>query len=119
MLEKVSARLGAELRFASDELDGALRLFPAARWFAAADAIVSAGGYHAFHEIAASGVPAVFIPQPRALDDQAGRVREWPVARDPVELEGILRGLLAGRDARPPVEFEDGALRVARLIERR
>ena len=119
MLRKVSARLGAELRFVSDELHGALRLFPAARWFAAADAIVSAGGYHAFHEIAGSGVPAVFIPQPRTLDDQAWRVREWPVARDPLELEGILRGLLAGHRGRAPAGLEDGALRVARLVERR
>ena len=119
MLRKVAARLGAELRFASHELDGALRLFPAARWFAAADALVSAGGYHAFHETAASGVPAVFVPQERPLDDQAWRVRGWPVARDPVEMEEFLRRLLAGGGARPSATFGDGALRVARLVERR
>ena len=118
MLAKVAARLDATLVFVSDELDGALRLFPAASYFAAADAIVSAGGYHAFHEIAASGVPAVFLPQERPLDDQAWRVRDWPTARVPEELEELLRGLLA-RGPQPGRTFEDGALQVARLIERR
>jgi hypothetical protein len=119
MLGKVALRLGVPLRFVSDVLEGATCLFPAARAFAAADAIVSAGGYHAFHEIAASGVPAVFLPQDRPLDDQPWRVRGWPVARDPDGLEAVLRALLGGPGARPRVAFEDGALRVARLVERR
>ena len=119
MLGKVASRLGASLRFVSDVLGGATRLFPAARGYAAADAIVSAGGYHAFHEIAAAGVPAVFLPQDRPLDDQAWRVRGWPVARDPVELEAGLRALLGGPGARSRVTFQDGALQLARLVERR
>jgi hypothetical protein len=119
MIGKVAFRLRASFRFISDTLEGAEPRFPAARYFPAADAIVSAGGYHAFHEIAASGVPAVFLPQERPLDDQPWRVRGWPVAHDPVGLEESLRALLGGAGPRPRAGFEDGALQVARLIERR
>ena len=81
MLKKVARCLDAKLRFLSDELDGATKAFPASPLFPAADAIVSAGGYHAFHEISASGLPAVFIPQERLYDDQAGRVLQDEIDR--------------------------------------
>lgn len=39
------------------------------------DAAVSAGGYNSFHELMYTGVPTVFLPQPRIADDQAARAR--------------------------------------------
>ena len=38
------------------------------------DAAIAAGGYNTFHELMFSGVPTVFLPQPRISDDQAERV---------------------------------------------
>lgn len=121
LLVKVTARLGATLVVVSDVLPPippVVRFFPAARLLPAADAVVSAAGYHAFHEIALSGVPAVFLPEPRRYDDQARRAAGWPIARSPRELEALLgAGLERGR--RQPVVLPDGAAAVARLIERR
>jgi hypothetical protein len=117
MLTKVAARVGATLRFVSDALEGAVRRFPAARWLPAADAVVSAGGYHAFHEIAASGVPAAFLPQERPLDDQAWRVREFPAPASPQDLEDVVaRQLRAGR--RTGRAFDDGAEWIANRVRR-
>jgi hypothetical protein len=93
-------------------------LFPLARWLAAADVIVAAGGYHAVHEIRASGVSAVFIPQARPYDEQAARVRGELVADSPDALEARVREALG----RPPGRASDGSLGariLARLVERR
>lgn len=38
------------------------------------DVAIAAGGYNTFHELMFSGVPTVFLPQPRIADDQAERV---------------------------------------------
>jgi len=38
------------------------------------DVALAAGGYNTFHELMFSGVPTVFLPQPRISDDQAERV---------------------------------------------
>ncbi len=96
----------------------AASLFPLARWLSAADVIVAAGGYHAFHEVRASGVPAVFLPQSRRYDDQEARVRGECVARTPEELEARVREALV----RPRMLARDaslGAVLVARLLQRR
>jgi UDP:flavonoid glycosyltransferase YjiC (YdhE family) len=96
----------------------ALSLFPFARWLPGADVVIAAGGYHSVHEIRASGVPAVFLPQSRRYDDQEARVRGESVARTPEELEARVREALV----RPRMLARDagfGAMLVARLLERR
>jgi hypothetical protein len=123
LLAKVTARVGAHLVFVSSDLPPVapvVRAFPAAPLLSAADVVVTAAGYHAYHEVQASGVPAVFIPRPRRYDDQAWRARDAAVARDPYELEAWLRRLLASaRGERRPVAAADGARYVAALLQRR
>jgi len=109
LLEKIARLLGLDLRF-NDR-------FPAARWLPAADVVVSAAGYHAFHEIEADGVPAAYLPQPRQYDDQFRRAAHRPVAHDPRELESLIRRLLT--TPRRPASAPDGAMRLAELVERR
>jgi hypothetical protein len=70
--------------------------FPAMRYLRAADLVVAAGGYHAFHEIRQLVLPAVFVPQKRKYDDQFWRVRNAPRAREPAELEAAVAGSLLG-----------------------
>lgn len=121
LLQKLARRLGLHLRFVSDRLAPAgpvVRLFPAARILGAADVVVSAAGYHAFHECAASGVPTVFLPQRRLYDDQWGRAAGHPVARSPEELERAVDRLLR-EPPRPALPASDGAAEVADLVERR
>jgi hypothetical protein len=121
LLAKVAARVGVALRFISTELPPlppVTPVFPAARVLAAADVVVTAGGYHAFHETRAAGVPTIFIPQRRRYDDQWQRVAGASVATDPHDLEMQVRRLLDnGRVARHAVG--DGADALARLVERR
>lgn len=130
LLAKIAARLGASLRFASHELPpggDCVALFPLARYLAAADVAVAAGGYHAFHELHAAHVPTVFIPQARRHDDQAWRVRDATRARDPVELERAVERALAADGARcgddggamAPETADAGARALAGLVERR
>jgi len=38
------------------------------------DVAIAAGGYNTFHELMFSGVPTIFLPQPRISDDQTERV---------------------------------------------
>jgi UDP:flavonoid glycosyltransferase YjiC (YdhE family) len=121
LLAKVAARLGTALRFVSDALPAAgpvVRLFPAARWLAAADVLVTAAGYHAVHEARAAGVPTVYVPQARRHDDQFRRAAGEAVAAGPEELERAVHALLGSQrlTCRPRGE---GARRVARLVERR
>jgi hypothetical protein len=142
LLGKIAARAGTSLRFVSAELAaGALpggevargatarsspavrdatvvRAFPAATLLPAADAVVSAAGYHAFHEATAQGAPAVFVPQRRRFDDQAWRARDALVATDPPGLEAAVRRLLR-EGWRRPRPVGEGAALLARLVERR
>jgi hypothetical protein len=121
LLGRIAARLPAELRFISDELAAGgpvVHLFPAARYLAAADVVVTAGGYHAFHETRAAGVPTVYVPQRRQYDDQHHRVRGCPVASDPAGLERAVRALIvAERRARRTADA--GAKRLAGLVRPR
>lgn len=117
LLEKVAARHGLALRFVSDVLP-VQPAFPAAGLLPTADVVVSAAGYHSFHEIEASGVPAVYLPQDRSHDDQDARAAGRPTARTPEELEARILELL-GRGRGPGVRFPDGAARLAAWVQRR
>jgi hypothetical protein len=131
LLLEQTARLAARLVFVSDELevegrdeDSVLRAFPAAPLLPAADVVVSAGGYHAFHELRAASVPAVFLPQWRRYDDQEARVRGCVTAGDPSVLERALHSVLfedaASRARLPPLPHpEAGAEELARLVRAR
>lgn len=45
--------------------------------FARADAVISTAGYNSVLELAALDVPALLVPIPRSIDDQAARARLW------------------------------------------
>ena len=114
--------------------DGVVHLeatYPVARYHRAFDLAVAAAGYNAFHELIANGVPSLFVPMPRKLDDQPARAtwaRESGLGEgvtgpgDP-ELEGRLGRLLDAevRDVmKARIEelgFENGASTAARLVE--
>lgn len=117
LLEKIAAKLGLEPRFVSDLLP-VEPAFPAAPLLSTADVVVSAAGYHSFHEIEASGVPAVYLPQDRSHDDQDARAAGRPTAKTPEELEArIVEALARGRG--PGIAFPDGAAQLAALIRAR
>ena len=65
--------------------------YPMSRFYRAFDLAVAAAGYNAFHELLAHGVPSLFVPMPRQIDDQAARAR-W--AQD----SGVGRGLTGPED---------------------
>jgi hypothetical protein len=131
LIVRLGGRLGLETRFVSTEMgaepgqgtafrwkgdvpwraESPMELFPLARWLEAADVVV-------FHEVLASGVPAVFIPQGRRYDDQAARVRGQAVATSPEELEILVARALAG-PRRAARDASLGARIVARLVEGR
>jgi UDP:flavonoid glycosyltransferase YjiC (YdhE family) len=49
--------------------------YPISRFYAAFDFAVSASGYNAYHELIQFGVPALWLPMPRQMDDQTARAR--------------------------------------------
>ena len=58
--------------------DGVVRIrdaYPMARYLRAFDLTVTAAGYNNFHELIHLGVPTLFVPMPRELDDQGARAR--------------------------------------------
>lgn len=55
--------------------------YPMSRFFRAFDLAVAAAGYNGFHELLAHGVPSLFVPMPRQIDDQAARAR-WAQLND-------------------------------------
>jgi UDP-N-acetylglucosamine--N-acetylmuramyl-(pentapeptide) pyrophosphoryl-undecaprenol N-acetylglucosamine transferase len=72
------AALTSHLTSLAEVPDGVVRLeptYPIARRFAAFDAVVSAAGYNAVHELVAAGTPALYVPIARQTDDQAARAR--------------------------------------------
>jgi UDP:flavonoid glycosyltransferase YjiC (YdhE family) len=51
-------------------------VYPLARYLAAFDAAVAAGGYNSVHELLTAGVPTLFVPNPTSgTDDQPARTR--------------------------------------------
>src|SRR5918995_1686379 len=62
--------------------------YPMSRYYRAFDLTVSASGYNAFHELVRFGVPTLFVPMPRELDDQAARARWAERAGVGVAVEG-------------------------------
>lgn len=75
--------------------------YPISRYYAAFDVAVAAAGYNAFHELIGAGVPTLFVPMPRQLDDQVARAR-W--ARE----SGVGEGVEGPLD--PSLEERVGAL---------
>ncbi|WP_225411137.1 glycosyltransferase [Stigmatella hybrida] len=64
-------------------LEGAVVLqgrYPALDFLPAFDAAVTAAGYNAVHELLYAGIPSVFIPFERMVDDQEKRAREVAAA---------------------------------------
>lgn len=121
-LQALSAVHGFWLRWSSMTNDPTL--YPAAAWFRDADLVVSAAGYQTFYEVVEAGVPALFLPQKRKTDDQAGRAEgrlgvtpptPCRVARTPSELERELVWLL--ENARPsPGRRLQGAVQAAQRV---
>ncbi len=112
---------GARLAEADDVFDpgGDLNLS-----FRAADLVITTAGYNSVLELATTDTPALLLPIPRSLDDQAARVRHWGPqlghGYDPKYHEAAV-DWLARQIARPtrrqPVDLgKDGADRAARLI---
>ncbi|MBI3930258.1 MAG: hypothetical protein HY319_32275 [Armatimonadetes bacterium] len=116
-----------QLRLFSTELpacDQVVSRIPAGSWLLAADVVVSAAGYQSYHEIVQAGVPAVFVPQRRQIDDQAARAQgrlgfapraSWRVAATPEELAGAVSELLVTGTRADPVRFS-GAEQAARHV---
>jgi len=49
--------------------------YPVSRHYRAFDFVISAAGYNAYHELIRFGVPSLFVPMSRELDDQRARAR--------------------------------------------
>jgi UDP:flavonoid glycosyltransferase YjiC (YdhE family) len=88
--------------------------YPMARFARAFDLTVSAAGYNNFHELIHLGVPTLFVPMRRELDDQAARAR-WAARNgvglacegpDAPELEAELGELLERRRSRQQDDVE-------------
>jgi UDP:flavonoid glycosyltransferase YjiC (YdhE family) len=62
--------------------------YPVSRYYRAFDFAVSAAGYNSYHELIRFGVPSVFVPMPRELDDQAARALHAQRAGVAVACEG-------------------------------
>jgi UDP:flavonoid glycosyltransferase YjiC (YdhE family) len=103
--------------------------YPIGRYFRAFDIAIAAAGYNAFHELIAHGVPTLFVPMPRHLDDQPARARWARMAGvgegvdgplDP-DLENRLDRLVRSREdiaqRLQELPFENGAAAAARLLE--
>jgi UDP:flavonoid glycosyltransferase YjiC (YdhE family) len=65
--------------------------YPMSRFYRAFDLAVAAAGYNAFHELIGHGVPTLFVPMPRQIDDQPARAR-WAQER------GVGRGVVSPDD---------------------
>jgi UDP-N-acetylglucosamine--N-acetylmuramyl-(pentapeptide) pyrophosphoryl-undecaprenol N-acetylglucosamine transferase len=82
-------------------LEGAVVLqgrYPALDFLPAFDAAVTAAGYNAVHELLYAGVPSVFVPFERMVDDQEKRAREVAAAGaglacSPLTREGLTRAV--------------------------
>ncbi|MEZ5912487.1 MAG: glycosyltransferase [Paracoccaceae bacterium] len=115
-------------RAAGARLDGVDEVFDPGsglnRVFRAADLVISTAGYNSVLELATTDTPALLMPIPRSLDDQAARARLWgprlghgyePTAHG--QAVHWLAGQIACPCRRAPVDLgTDGAARAAELI---
>lgn len=93
--------LGPLMRNSVPELPGAMLLtghYPALDFLPAMDAAVTAAGYNAVHELLFAGVPSIFVPFERVLDDQERRARAVEAAGAgrvvaPLTREGLITAL--------------------------
>lgn len=85
----------------------------------------SACGYNTLHELAAAGIPAIYLPLPRTHDDQFARARRFETAGygvllPAVESEAVqqaLARLAALPIARPPLCADGADQAAARILE--
>lgn len=92
--------------------------------FRAADLVISTAGYNSVLELASTDTPAMIVPIPRSLDDQAARVRLWGPRLGfgllPDTLDDAALWLADHMDRprrRAPVDLgPDGALRAAEIL---
>lgn len=92
--------------------------------FGAADLVVSTAGYNSVLELAATDTPALLVPIPRSLDDQAARVALWGPRLGfgllPGQVDAAARWLAGQIEApqrRSPYDLgPDGAARAAALL---
>ena len=52
-----------------------LSTYPLGRYLRAFDFAISAAGYNSYHELIGFGIPTIFVPSEKQLDDQHGRAR--------------------------------------------
>jgi hypothetical protein len=71
-----------------------LEAYPLSRYLRAFDFAISAAGYNSFHELIAFGVPAIFLPLERPLDDQHARARFAQDTGVSIDLERFDAGAL-------------------------
>jgi predicted glycosyltransferase len=92
--------------------------------FQAADLVISTAGYNSVLELAGTDTPALLVPIPRSLDDQAARVALWGPRLGfgllPGRIEDAALWLADQVDAprrRPPFDLgRDGARRAAVIL---
>ncbi len=128
--EVVAARPGARLVVGAGPLTRELPVlpgvtvlsgrYPALDFLPAFDAAVTAAGYNAVHELLFSGVPSVFVPFPRVLDDQEQRAHEVQAAGAGVAVAGPTRDALAAAlgQVLDPSRRKDFQKAMARLVPR-
>lgn len=85
-------------------------LYPMLEYLQAFDAAVTATGYNAVHELLFAGVPAVFVPFERVLDDQAKRAAF-------LEAHGVGRVVTVLDEKALSTALEDVLVRRKRLAE--
>lgn len=103
----------AHLRLVSPRLAGH---YPLIELFNGVDIVVGASGYNLFHEVRATGVHGIFLPQPRRYDDQSWRAGGACVVESPEGLEIALRDALAHASTRGAAQYANGAVTAARAI---
>jgi hypothetical protein len=89
---------------------------PAMRVLRAGALVVSGGGYSAWHEARALGVPALFLPRPRSWDDQHLRVAGSDPPTTPEALEAAIERGLRGHASAAEIGLPDGADAVAARV---
>ncbi len=92
----------------------AVNHYPLLELLPGVDVVVGAGGYNLYHEVHSCGVPAIFLPQPRTIDDQQWRTHDTTTAYSPEELEARLREALLAPHT--PIDFCNRAAKAADVL---